>query len=442
MRNHLPPILVSLVLLVLMGYWTFYELRWIDHQQKQSELQNSDMMAAFTQSILRTELRRGKRLLRDRLQMVFSDAMSQTPLVQLTLKDDKGKVLLQVMRTINAAAAQPLSSNIYTKTYDLKVSEDMMDTSQGMGMHMGHFGISMSNNRTSNEWIVLDTPKLQLEVKTDATHIHNNALRTRQRVYTTGLIGLLAILAFCVLWLVSLRQRMLRNSLELAQSQARHLKDLAQIASGLAHETKNPLGLIRGSAQQLLKNIKDNESQLETTSNILDQVDIATSRLGDFIAYAKPAEPDLAYIAVKALFERMYSLMRDEISNIGCTLKYVSPDIEINCDQKKLLQILMNLLLNAKQNSHSGCVINLNCGINNSTAFIEVNDNGDGISKEQLGDIFSPYTSRNEGGSGLGLAIVKRIVEAHGWNINVRSEPGVITTFKIEGIQYRTGSHE
>ena len=85
MRNHLPPILVSIVLLVLMGYWTFYELRWIDHQQKLSELQNSDMMAEFTQSILRTELRRGKRLLRDRLQMVFSDAMSQTPLVQLTL---------------------------------------------------------------------------------------------------------------------------------------------------------------------------------------------------------------------------------------------------------------------------------------------------------------------------------------------------------------------
>jgi len=283
MRNHLPPILVSIVLLVLMGYWTFYELRWIDHQQKLSELQNSDMMAEFTQSILRTELRRGKRLLRDRLQMVFSDAMSQTPLVQLTLSDDKGKVLLQVVRTQNTT--QPLQSKIFTKKYYLKVSEDMMDTSHGMGMHnrpgsgMGRFGMSMSDDSNSNEWIVLDTPKLRLEVKTDATHIIENSLRTRKRVYTTELIGLLAILAFCVLWFVSLRQRILRNSLELAQSQARHLQDLAQIASGLAHETKNPLGLIRGSAQQLLKSIKQDEAQLATASNILDQVDVATNRL-------------------------------------------------------------------------------------------------------------------------------------------------------------------
>jgi len=125
----------------------------------------------------------------------------------------------------------------------------------------------------------------------------------------------------------------------------------------------------------------------------------------------------------------------------GSTLICDSADIEINCDQHKLLQVLMNLLLNAKQNCSNGCTITLSSGINHNTAFINVKDNGNGISTAHLSDIFSPYTSRNEGGSGLGLAIVKRIVEAHGWSISVDSKPGVATTFKIEDIQFRTGNH-
>jgi two-component system, NtrC family, sensor histidine kinase HydH len=246
-------------------------------------------------------------------------------------------------------------------------------------------------------------------------------------------VGTLAVLAFMLAWAGMIRSRRLRAELSEAQAHAGFLEELHLVAAGLAHETRNPLGIIRGLAQQIAEGGAGAQDR-ERAQNIVEEADIASARLGDFLQYAKPRTPELAAVRVDEVFGRVASLLDSDAKARGATLAHSKSGAVVQADAGMLTQVLMNLLLNGLQAVEAGGRVELRCLASHGLVTIEVEDNGRGVAPELLPRIFQPYVSGRSNGHGIGLAIVKRIVDEHGWKIAVRSEPGKGTTVAISGV--------
>lgn len=145
-----------------------------------------------------------------------------------------------------------------------------------------------------------------------------------------------------------------------------------------------------------------------------------------------PIEP--APIAIESLFEETYELFKSQAATSSISLQYHTGDgmPRIHADRHRVLQVLSNLIDNAMKFTPQGGMITYSAGSRDTSVLITVADNGPGIPKENLGDIFNPYwqakrTARM--GAGLGLPIAKGIVESHGGRMWVESEPGKGTRF-------------
>ncbi len=255
-------------------------------------------------------------------------------------------------------------------------------------------------------------------------------------------IGLLT-LAF--LWRFFIRIAELKISLTLSQEQMNSLKDMNMTAAGLVHETKNPLGVVRGMAQLITaKKYIPHEDQ-DLLNKIIEETDRVTSRLNQFLSYSKPREINLEKIELSLLIKDVFTILEYDCEDKNITLcSDIEKDIEIiNADSEMLRQIIFNLLLNALQAvaPNTGKICLKVFRQNDNNVIIEVIDNGVGIDKSIREDIFRPYFTGNESGTGLGLSIVKQLCLLHNWqltlvnnNSNNTNEQQTGATFRISGI--------
>jgi signal transduction histidine kinase len=215
-----------------------------------------------------------------------------------------------------------------------------------------------------------------------------------------------------------------------------HLKQLNLAAAGLAHETRNPLNIIRGLAQMISKRTDAAPDVRQNSVAIVEESDRLTAQLNEFINYSRPREVrkapvDLARVAAEVARALAYDAEEKEVQ-----VEMNIPAILVEADEQLLRQTLFNLLLNSIQAVRKKEKVSINARREpNDEIVLEVSDTGPGVPVEQRLEIFKPYFTTNEHGSGLGLAIVRQIVLAHGWNIEyVPNEPqGAI--FRIIHIQ-------
>jgi signal transduction histidine kinase len=214
-----------------------------------------------------------------------------------------------------------------------------------------------------------------------------------------------------------------------------HLKELNLAAAGLAHETRNPLNLIRGLAQMISKR---NDASPETRANsvaIVEESDRLSAQLSEFINYSRPREVrktavDLARIAAEVTRALSYDAEEKAINvaiNVG--------SIVIEADEQLFRQTLFNLLLNALQAVSANDSVSVEARLVEGEVMIEVADTGPGVPAERRVEIFKPYFTTNEHGSGLGLAIVRQIVLAHGWKIECLPKEPKGAIFRITHIR-------
>jgi len=215
----------------------------------------------------------------------------------------------------------------------------------------------------------------------------------------------------------------------------------AAFLAGIAHDVRNPLMVIRGSAEVLLdQESPSRESRERACGRILRQVDAMERMLSDFVdaraiesgnLEIERADHDLGEMA-REVTERFRASARSHE-----LLVEVPPEpITVSCDRLRLEQVLVNLLSNAIKYSPGGGEIRVGASIEGGWATLTVSDQGMGMRPDQLATIFEPFrraAPRSAGiaGSGLGLAVSKRIVERHGGRIEVDSEPGRGTTFRV-----------
>jgi nitrogen-specific signal transduction histidine kinase len=248
--------------------------------------------------------------------------------------------------------------------------------------------------------------------------------------------ALACILAVTAVWIAGIRRRILAGALAAERLRSAHLEELGLAAAGLAHETKNPLGIIMGMAQQIAAQPGIPAESRAMLEHIMDEVDKASSRLGNFMNFARQRTPDLTAVRVDQLCREVAEIMGPDFEAGGVELCIEVPRTSIVADGTMLRQILVNLLLNSLHASPPGTTTRVFLLPHGRRLALAVEDQGLGIAPELLPDIFKPYTSGSTTGHGLGLAIVKRMVEAHGWRIQPASTPPRGTTMTISGIKH------
>lgn len=222
------------------------------------------------------------------------------------------------------------------------------------------------------------------------------------------------------------------------------LAALGEMAAGLAHEIRNPLGAIKGAAQFLdPKSLPGEDGEL--LGVIVEEVNRLNSVVTQFLDYSRPLKQSFAPTDLCDVITRTLKLLENEGIPENVTVKLDLPESapRTQADAEQLKQVLLNLILNAVQAMPEGGTLFISVKppdqhlatwrIAEAQEFLELRlrDTGKGMSEEARRNIFVPFYTTKEKGTGLGLAISQRIVKNHGGNISVSSRPGEGTEFLI-----------
>lgn len=211
------------------------------------------------------------------------------------------------------------------------------------------------------------------------------------------------------------------------------LSALGEMATTVAHETKNPLNAIKIATSYLKNNFHG-----AILTEFLSIVEEEVSRLNDistnFLGFSKPEPINLKTCDINTLVESTVDLIRQEATekNIEIVALLDRNLPLVPCDYSRIKQALLNLLLNALEASRAGDAVEVTTWSEGPLIKIIVEDSGEGIKREDLENIFKPFFTTKTRGSGLGLAIIDRIVKEHGGDIEVESEVGKGTRFTIK----------
>lgn len=232
--------------------------------------------------------------------------------------------------------------------------------------------------------------------------------------------------------------------LERAQEEARRSERLAalgQLSAGLAHEIRNPLGVIKGSAEMLTQKLQaSDELPRELAGYISTEVNRLSALVTEFLDFARPlhAQPQPADLIT--LLDRVIQVVASRFteSNITVERRYPKDMPLVPLDESLCEQAFLNLVQNAyeamRENGNSGVFraeIQLAARHGNDGVELCLSDTGTGVPKELREEIFNPFVTTKKTGVGLGLSIVSKIIDGHHGSIRVESAPGGGAMFVI-----------
>jgi signal transduction histidine kinase len=202
---------------------------------------------------------------------------------------------------------------------------------------------------------------------------------------------------------------------------------VGNLAAGLAHEIAAPLHVIRGRAEQLLRQADLPQAQRRHLGIIIEQIDRITFIVRNLLDFARRREPLLAHVALKPVLASVAEFLEAEFArrDVAFTLE-VEDGVRAVADVQLLHQVLLNLLMNALQaleSTDDGARVAVRAQASDedgvTRVVIDVHDTGTGIPDDVLMNIFDPFftTRGHASGTGLGLAIARSIVEEHGGTI-------------------------
>lgn len=258
----------------------------------------------------------------------------------------------------------------------------------------------------------------------------------RRRLAGSMTITLTAILLGVALLALVQRHGRLAAELDLARERQERFEELSLLGAGLAHETKNPLSVIRGVAQSWLDRPEVPSETRTEAQRVIDESDRVVGRINSFLTYARPQSPNVLPIELGKVIAETVALFRDEATLKDVSVHVKTEAVRAAADPDMVRQVVVNLMTNALAACAKGDSITVELvPVGKDTLAISVKDTGEGMNHEDLQRVTKPYFTRREGGTGLGLAIVEQIVEAHKWRLEIDSSPGEGTTVRITDIE-------
>lgn len=212
---------------------------------------------------------------------------------------------------------------------------------------------------------------------------------------------------------------------------ADRLSVLGELAAGMAHEIRNPLGSIRGTAEILRDGVAPDDPRAEFADILLKEVDRLNRVVQEFLDFARPGRNEsFGRTDLPGVLEETVQLIRAQALKGGVAItREVPPLPPFSGDREKIKQALLNLLLNALQAMPQGGDLRIAADQDDRQLRVRISDTGCGIPPTEREKIFNPFYTTRASGTGLGLAITHRIIQGHGGRIEVESEVGVGTTF-------------
>lgn len=220
--------------------------------------------------------------------------------------------------------------------------------------------------------------------------------------------------------------------------QAEKMASIGEMAAGIAHEFRNPLAAISGSAQMLHQE-PDLHSHHGLMNIIVRECDRLETIINEFLQFSKPAAPEKKWFPLKTLAIETIALMKQTAGwNSACRLYLeIQPHLDCWADPPQIKQVLINLIsnsVNALEGENGEITISAEeiSGKDDAAKIVlQVTDNGTGVSEKINDKIFEPFFTTREKGTGLGLAIVWQIIESHGGHISFATLPTNETEFTV-----------
>jgi len=220
-------------------------------------------------------------------------------------------------------------------------------------------------------------------------------------------------------------------------AQTEKLASIGQLASGVAHEINNPLGVIQCYANLIAKSQPPDPQILSDVGIIRKHTDQCRGVVEALLNFSRAAEPRMNKTDINACIEEVISVLDLQLQKDKFTIErhFDAALPRITVDGNKIKQVLMNLLINARQAMPDGGRITVKTGLvkDGRQLAIAISDTGQGVSRENISKIFDPFftTKGPEKGTGLGLSVSYGIVQQHKGSITVDSPHGKGTTFNV-----------
>jgi signal transduction histidine kinase len=229
-----------------------------------------------------------------------------------------------------------------------------------------------------------------------------------------------------------------REALEKRLYEAEHLSRVGQLASGIAHEIRNPLNYISLAIDHLktemLPRCGDKSNELtELADNIKEEVRRANYMVVNFMNYGRPLKLRRTEIVYRDLLAKVLPVLQSRLTEQQIVVDLQIPDDlpPLWIDGELFRNCILNFITNASQAMPEGGTITLGATLQESMVRLTFSDQGRGISPDDIGKVFQPYFTTKDVGIGLGLAITERIIKEHDGTIEVESVIGSGTTFTV-----------
>lgn len=211
------------------------------------------------------------------------------------------------------------------------------------------------------------------------------------------------------------------------------LAAVGNLAAGVAHEVRNPLSSIKGYATYFGSLFDDGSENRKAAEIMAAETDRLNRVITELLEFARPSELNSRPVDVAGLVDNTLRLIRQEAESSGVLVEsHIDEDLPgIQGDSDRLNQALLNLCINGIQAMQPGGMLRVSATGEEDRVVLRVSDTGRGIAEEDLSKMFDPYFTTKPSGTGLGLAVVQKIIEAHGGEIRVKSQPGEGTEVSV-----------
>lgn len=214
-----------------------------------------------------------------------------------------------------------------------------------------------------------------------------------------------------------------QRELEAQLNQTERLAALGQMVAGVSHEIRNPLGIIRSTAELLRGMPKADETQAQLSGLIIEESSRLNNIVTEFLDFARPQKPNPQAACLNEILNKGLVFLKPEADRKGIALNSSlnHQSLPIRADPQLLYRAFLNILVNGVQCMENGGVLTVTATEEDGHYMIRFTDTGPGIAPENLNKIFDPFFSTKDKGSGLGLSIVKNIIEGHSGEIWIES---------------------